>query len=383
MKSPQEISDFVRAVCAHYSICLTSFICDYDEQYCPVPVDNLFRSDKVDIDTLNYLSEIIGMNPEDIGNTNVKAARMISEKYPFFELLKSFEECKEFRHYKLSDEFDEDGQRLLYRIFGEENLLEKYDNEELIERLRQQLIDYDTFIPGTYHPCAEITQFHYEANSFVDFVRYSEMMDSFLKIYDRMSSLFFKALNEELSQDEINEYNLFVSYFRGQECGSSKFLHYDILQKHRDIYKTEGYHDIDSYIKINRLTTDFEPWRCKQFAEYKIFAQRYQDIYPATKDRIRDFCMYIKYIWCNFVWSDAPYEEDEDDLFDFEKYQEHTVIYIPKTEEEIGDDATSAELLSVMASPESKGGLIKRKPEIPNFDMNLLMKRIELRKGGE
>ena len=249
------------------------------------------------------------------------------------------------------------------------------------------MIEYDAVVPGTFHPNGEITQFKHYEDYFIDFPQYPKMMESFFQIYDRLSDLFFKALKTDLSQEEINEYNLFASFFLATDWTSSSFrpLFYDSLCKYRDLYVSEGYHDLDSYLKIRCSVTDFEPWRCRQFAEHKDFAQRYQDIYSTTKSSISALCMNIKYIFCCFKWSDAPFIDDEDDdipdEFRLGKHQEWTRLYIPKTKEELGSDGKSVALLRKMASPESKGGLKKRVEEISRGDSLLLMKRLNLRWG--
>ena len=63
------------------------------------------------------------------------------------------------------------------------------------------------------------------------------------------------------------------------------------------------------------------------------------------------------------------------------KYQEWTVVYIPKTEEELGDDAKSAVSMSKLASPVSRGGLRKEVFDEVGKDVQTLMRRMSLRQG--
>ena len=400
MKSTKEITEFVERVCDSYSIFLPVFIKGYDERSQSCPENRVFKDGTVDPDTLQLLSKVLGMSTEDITETNNEAARRIAQKYPFFSLLRMFEQKKTLANDGITDvQTPSPEELLLFRIFGNSFLGDKTAiqdyldtpkkvkeyQEDLLERLKKQLLEFDRYLPGTFHPNGEITQLHHESNRLFNFPQYSQMMESFFAVYDRMQSLFFKALKTDLSSEEQNEYNLFVSYFRAQEWGFAAFLHYDVLCKHRSIMISVGYHELDSYLRINGFTTNFEPWTCRQFAEYAEYAQRYQDIYPGTKESIKELCMHIKYIYCAFKWSDAPWIEDDE--FEWvpdddcpKKYQEWTRVYIPKTEEEIGDDAKCSALLRKMASPESKGGLKKRKTEIPRLDLDLLKKRVELRR---
>lgn len=385
MKDAKTITEFVKNVCFHYSLCYSAYFFDYDEndQLVSTPI---FEDDLVTPGKLNYLSKLLGMSLEDIANADNKASMRIFNKYPFFKLLLAYEERKNMAKFTLdSENIPITEQRLLYRIFGEENLVLRYSDEDVLQRLEQQLKEYDSIVPGTYHPNGEITRFMYEASSLINFPECEQLLSSFFEVYERMESLFFKALKSDLSEEEINEYNLFVTYFRANEWASSNvMLHYDVLCKYRQVYIEEGYTQLSSYMKINRITTDFEPWRCKQFANNKELAQKYQNIYPNTKDRIKDLCMHIKYISCAFKWSDAPFIEDEDDMwapeeFRIGKYQEWTHVYIPKTETELGNDAQSAVLMSKLASPVSKGGLIKNIDEEVGRDVQTLINRMSRR----
>lgn len=384
MKDAKTISEFVKYVFSKYSLCYPVYFPDYDEndELIPAPV---FENEIVTTEKLHYLSKILGMSIEDISEANKEVALKIYNKYSFFALLQKYEEHKHMAKFEMiSENISIEDQRLLYRFFGDEGLKKKYSDEDLIARLTDQLKEYDKILPGTYHPNGEITSFRHEECTLIDFPECEKLLISFFEVYDRLNSLFFKALKKDLLQEEIYEYNLFVSYFRANEwASSSTMLYYDILCKYRQIYIDEGYTMLDSYLKINNFATNFEPWLCKQFAYNKELAQRYQDIYPNTKESIKDLCMNIKNIMCSFKWSDDPFIEDDDDDFVPEKfrlgkYQEWTRIYIPKTELEIGSDVESAVLMSELASPTSKGGLIKRTDEVGR-DTQTLINRMVLR----
>ena len=396
MKKPKEIYEFIKGICFKYSIylpaCLSDIYCtfkdfndiNYDEENDIDDFRDWFDDDKIDSDLLKSLSEILGISVEDILQTNKVAADKVYFKYPFFSLLNQFEKLKYFEtKYKFKEDCHIREKLLLLDEFDFKNATIRYSPDNLLERLREQLIKYDKYIPGTFHPNGEITQFHHSESVVIDFSKYRKMMKSFFEVYDRMVSLFFKALKTDLTQDEINEYNLFVSYFRAKEWVGTNLLYYENICKHREIYISEGFHDFESYARINRLTTDFEPWICKQFADYPEYAQKYQDIYPSTKKKVLDFCMKIENIWCSYVWSDDPFVSEETDFYIPlellpEPRQEINTIYIPKTTEELGEDAKYADLLSKYVSLESEGGLKRKITEIEYNTYNV-MKRMELR----
>ena len=385
MKDAKTITEFVKDVCFQYSLCYSEYFYDYDENgqlvSAPIFEDNLVTPEK-----LNYLSKLLGMSTEDIANTNNEAAMRIFNKYQFFKLLLSYEEGKNISKFSIcSEKISVFEQRFLYRLFGEEFLVLKYSDEDVFQRLVKKLKEYDRIVPGTYHPNGKITHLMYEASTLINFPECEQLLSAFFEVYDKMKSLFFKTLNSDLSEEEINEYNLFVTYFRAKEWAlHDVILHYDVLCKYRKIYIEEGYTELSSYLKINQIATDFEPWRCKQFAYNKDLAQRYQNIYPRAKDKIKDLCMYIKYISCFFKWSDDPFIEDEDDMwfpkeFRTGKYQEWRHIYIPKTETELGADAQNVVLMSKLASPVAKGGLIKETDKEIGRDIQILGNRISRR----
>ena len=79
MKDAKTITEFVKNVCFHYSICYSAYFCDYDEndQHVPAPI---FEDDFVTPGKLNYLSKLLGMSTEDIANADNKAS-MSNKKY--------------------------------------------------------------------------------------------------------------------------------------------------------------------------------------------------------------------------------------------------------------------------------------------------------------
>ena len=73
MKDAKTITEFVKNVCFHYSICYSAYFFDYDEndQLVPTPI---FEDDLVTPGKLNYLSKLLGMSTEDIANADNKAS---------------------------------------------------------------------------------------------------------------------------------------------------------------------------------------------------------------------------------------------------------------------------------------------------------------------
>ncbi|GEM_PF-6698410 len=380
MRDLNRISQFVEAISYYYSINLNPHIADFNLDGSIIEED-IITEDNYD-ERIRLLSKILGISVRDIENGNIDVALSLYKKYPFFGLLIRFEKQKQlFLNYSFNKESSLDEASLILAIFGDRKIPKKYNKKDLLERLVLQLKEYDKVLPGTFHPNGKIKQFHHDEEEFIDFPQYSVMMKSFLDIYDRLNFLFFKALDSRLSDEEINEYNLLISFFEGKERAASSYLYYEKLCEHRELYISEHYTRLDSYLRISSYK-DFEPWKCNQFVENKEYAQRYQDIFTNTVNSISGFCMRIKNVFCWFKWSDAPYIKYEDydflpDELKIGEYQETTRIYIPKTQEELGNDDKLADTLREFACPESKGGLIIKKPEYSMKDEDRLQRMIK------
>jgi hypothetical protein len=163
---------------------------------------------------------------------------------------------------------------------------------------------------------------------------------------ERASVLFFKALEQELSAAEINEYNIIVSVLGIQDrCVPQKGnLYYSMLRKLAPVYKAEQQVDFFAYVRLDPAK-NIAPWRCAEFVQNRDLVQAYVTITPGAKKAMREFAFLATQFHCFFTWSD-----DNNQL-------EPVSIYVPKTAPEIGDDAVFADALNQLIGPAAKGGI--------------------------
>lgn len=357
MATVKSINQFIKKTLIKYGI--------FEQTYFADSKDGIFKENQTDLATMQKVEKILGLTADEIRRKDVKAANKWAEKFPFFDYYYKFRSANTFS--QLDPE-----QYLMARILGFDTKegytpKKKYEKEEVLERLESTLKEINDIIPGTYHKDAEITSFNFEAEDFINFSYTKELLEGFFDVIERHKELFFKCFNEELTEEEIKEYNFLTAALEAKDAGTAGgIIFYNKVRQLLPIMKEEGYKDYAAYVA---LRGDFQPWRCSDFSDYPELAQKYVNIFPQTKYKMKDFCMNIKNISCWFKWSDDITEYDEmnaEDLFMslFEKKgnsddipDNWTRIYLPKSEDELGEGYEHAKKLGVLAGPSTKGGL--------------------------
>lgn len=384
MADKEKIIQYVIETSKLYSLDYQNYFFDFYN-----PEDSFDGVVKIFDDTKDFnwnihrISEFLGISEKDVKRTSKKAKYALWEKYEVFDLYTMYEKQKKISMYK-HEEYDElSPENIMFTLFDVPLYKKKYDFKDIHDRLVESLKEADKYIPGTYHKDATINNLQIKVEQFYDFPPIKDLLKYYFELYDRMSELFFKGLTQDLNQDEINEYNLAVSFFHAKEQCGTKLLHYSVLKENRDIYIKEGYTQLQSYLNIPDYM-DFKPWKCKQLIEEKDILQQYQDIFPRTKERIKEFCLNIKNYTCWFVWSDEleRVRKINENLpqyiikADGEEVPNYETFYVHKTSDEIGEDYNFAKKLSKMASPSSQGGLLKKHLEYNRYNPTAMMKRI-------
>ena len=376
MATVKSINQFIRKTLIKYGI--------FEQTYFADSKDGIFKDNQTDLATMKKVEKVLGLTADEIRRKDVKASNKWAEKFPFFDLYYKFRAANTFA------ELDTE-QYLMSRILGLDNeegfrYQKKYEKEDILTRLVVTLKEIDGIIPGTYHKNAEITSFNFEAEDFIVFPHTKELLQSFINLVNRHKELFFKCFEEQLSDDEIKEYNFLTAFLEAKDAGTAGgIMFYDKVLQLLPIMKEEGYEDYAAYVA---LRGDFQPWRCSDFSDYPELAQKYVNIFPQTKYKMKDFCMNIKNISCWFKWSDDITEYDEmnaEDLFMslFEKkgnsddiLDNWTRIYLPKSEDELGEGYEHAKKLGVLAGPSTKGGLQIPRQEWLADSMQRIMCRV-------
>ena len=363
MKKAEKVESFIRSVFEVYGLNYGEYFSTYttDDQRIELP---MVMDGKLEMEMVHQAAEILGEDVEDLLSMNSKKAAKWQNSFPYIAL-KSFFEYACNRNYHDSNY---DSLRIMEVAWDIEfpNKPMRYDYQDVAQRMQELLKEYDKFAPGTYHKGAYCKHLQISTTSFCHFAELEQMMASFFEMVERASVLFFKALEQELSAAEINEYNIIVSVLGIQDrCVPQKGnLYHSKLRKLAAVYKAEPQTDFFDYVRLDPAK-NIAPWRCAEFIQNRDLVQSYANITPSAKKAMREFAFLATQFHCCFAWSD-----DNDGL-------ETTSIYVPKTAAEIGDDAVFADALDQLIGPAAKGGIIvPTRERKESLDIPRMMARI-------
>lgn len=404
LNKTNQVTSFVEKIFELYHLNKYGFFYESDEDTFEQYEIPLFQSGEIDDATMNRLSIKLGLSLDEILSLDETVIYKYWNKYPFFELYDFFlEEWAWNAKYKEKLTAEE---AFLYAIFNETFEIpaeKRYDYTSVKDRMITQLKELDAFMPGTFHPNATITNLTIETEVLFSFPQITEMLCSYIVMVETVERLFFKALKEHLTQDEINEYNFLVNALEITDIVMpSTLITYDNVCRYKQAYIEEGYNDFFSYAKIRTfvgtgvLCPGVDPWKCKEFFDNMELVNKLANIFPAIKEQMRKFAMKAKKFQCTFVWSDAKpitfSDEEEQDLLDCgmaipldERAKEPTIVYVDKTKEELFDWEVYIDRLSRATSPTAKGGLNVRPIDIhslPPYSIKRMQRRVELKNGG-
>lgn len=343
MRNAEKVESFIRSVFEVYGLDYGDYFSIYtaDDEKVELP---MVMDGEFDMTMVHRAAEILGEDVEDLLSMNSKKAAKWQIRFPYIDQKQSFEyACSRSYYGKNYDTL-----RLMEAIWDIDipNKPMRYDYKDVTRRMHALLKEYDKVAPGTYHEGANCDHLQINTTSFCHFAELEQMMASFFEMVERASVLFFTALEQDLSAEEIKEYNIIVSVLGIQDrCIPQKGeLHYNMLRKLAPVYKAEQQADFLDYVILNPAK-DVAPWRCAEFVQNRDMVQAYADIVPRAKKAMREFAFLATQFHCSFAWSDT-----DDGL-------EPSSIYVPKTADEIGDDAVCADILNQLIGPASKGGI--------------------------
>lgn len=377
MKKIDKITQYVSELFERYCMHSYGFFSDYDEETDATIDVPLFRSGKVDDETLKKISVHFGITKEEIKNMDEGAATRYWDKYPFFALY------HQYRHlWKWNQQFKDPEPTaeviLLNAIFGDRKGIPvrvRYDVSSIKERLIEQLKEYDKLFPGTYHEGAEITDLKISTQTIFSFPKCPDMIRSFLDMVKRYKELFFKAIEQDLCEEEANELNFLSAWLIVKDrVDTGTQVTYDIILRFREVYQKENLTDFYDFVVIKAPFFDCCPWRCLEFFDDISLVQEYVDVYPLAKSKMREFGMELTKFSCDFMWSDAKpivySDEEEQELADFEdvcglehipveeRAKERTHIYVEKNRSETYGWGSYIKVLKKAYGPVSKGGVV-------------------------
>lgn len=330
---------------------------------------------KLDMNAVSYAAEILGMNVEDILSRKNSIIFDKLEKYPYIKHRRFLKEAHKASFMTNSYETI----HLMEAIFDislEHLYQKKYDYSDVGKRLVDKLVEINRYIPGTIHEGETLCDLLISTNTFCHFDEITDMVESFLSMGERAKDLFIKAVHSRINTDEILEYNFLVTVLGIRDYQTpTMYLYYDILIKVKDEYSNIT---DDAFYSVVLFHNEryFCPWWCKEFIFNKELAQRYIDVFPEAKGRMREYAIRTLDFECSFIWSDdllTPEEQkiwNETDWLGKEglayqnpRFENKTVFaYVEKTDAELGEDAEAAKVLRTYCGPQKAGGLssIKR-----------------------
>ncbi len=365
MKSFRAIKNYVNDCFLQYDIEPRLHFYDHDEYEMPVEMP-IFKDNSADMETATKLGEILGLDAQDILNADRKAMKKIYNKYAYFRLMKDWDISMSLSLYKDGHQMD----AFLLAIFDGEDKYQrpwKFDTKKTKERLILELKKASKYMPELYHEGATIENFSFSTETFANFPNIEEYIQAYFEVMDRLEYLFFATFERDLTKEEINEYNLFVSHFVIYDIFGHNYLHYSLLVEKREMYKAEGYSELFSYIRMQRT---IQPWRCKEFVLDRELVEKFLNRFPDSKFEMRKFLHRLLAFDCSYNWSDSIkpiIDIKNDDIFDInpeedkaisEALQNHYKNYLlKKTDEELGSDLIAAKTLQTLLSAPSLGGI--------------------------
>jgi len=376
-----DIEDFVRDLFSwlyiDYAHCVGYAAPDDEYDFSPKPIE---KHGKLQKKTLARAAKSLGLQIEALMQLDGREISSWMMKYPYFKLRSEFE--KELEKVRYGPRLAE--HRLLKAILGDQIhkhdvLPVQYNYRSVYQRLLELLQQMDKEVPGTFHKGATMQGLRIGTAQLCHFSKIKELCDSYLEMVNHENELFQAALTNELSENEITEFNRLASVLGLEDrYDPDQYLYYDRLVKYRGVYQSEGVIEIGDTVRLSPFGS-FAPYRCAEFLDDIETVQKFVDLYPSMKKDMREFAMAVSKFQFRFKWSDAkPMQSETVELpalgMDVEvgpdpfNPPDETVIFVPKTEEELGADKEYVERLKAVSGSISIGGL--RVPYTPSVENN-------------
>lgn len=360
MKKAERIEKYIKECFAENSLEYSRYFSFYDDEEDELIEVSLIQEDgKINPKAVSRAAEILGMDEKDILDTDEEKIMGWWQKYYYLQNIHFYESaCETAKYGKGYHE-----QKLLEAIFDSKikgPYPPKYNYINVKERLIALLKEYDKVRPGTYHADAQIENLTFSTSTFCHYKDIEKLLNSYLEMAEKMFELFIAGVHEDLNNEEIKEYNFLVSLFGLRDrFYYDADLHYRNLVNCRAMYQNASREDIYDYIAVDR-TYEFVPWMCAEFIGDKELVKKYLDVFPHTKQQMREFAMDASKFACTFRWSDddiKPLPDDYLDDFSDDEISLPHCVYVAKTVEEMNGDDETAEVLIGYCRPEKLGGL--------------------------
>ena len=324
---------------------------------------------RLNMELVDYAADILGVTSSELLEMKGGVMERWSKKYP---LVKYWEGMRRSvnESYLRNPTPEERLLAAVYNFSERDIYVTRYGMEKLEERAMKALTTLEVEKPGTIHPGEKIENFYADTVYICRYPHISEMVDSFFKMVNRGKELFFKALEQELTEAEICEYNLIVSYTGIRDKHFNLHgLYYRYLVKFRQLYLAEKGKGFFDYVVLSK-DIPFQPWKFAEIIADRVRMEQYLSYVPRAKMLMNIFAIEGTRFECSFTWSDAELI-DEEERWEFgktytsiwarldEDYEgkKPTVVYIPKDDSELGEDSPYFEMLKTMSEVPQKCGM--------------------------
>ena len=346
---------------------------------------------RLNMELVEYSSDILGVTKNELLEMRRSVIKRWSRKYPLVKywegMIRSVNES-----YLRNPTPEERLLAAVYNFTERDIYVTRYDLKRLEERTVEALTALEAEKPGSIHPGEKIENFYADTVYVCSYPHILEMVDSFFKMVNRGKELFFKALEQELSEAEICEYNLIVSYTGIRDKHFNLHgLYYRYLVKFRQLYLEEKGKDFFDYVVLSK-DIPFQPWKFAEIIADRVRMEKYLSYVPRAKMLMNIFAIEGTRFECSFTWSDAELI-DEEERWEFgktytsiwarldEDYEgkKPTVVYIPKNERELGEDDLYFEMLRSMAGAPQEGGIpVPAHGESEESDVKKMIARVKI-----
>ncbi len=324
---------------------------------------------RLNMELVEYASDILGVTANELLEMQGSVMERWSKKYP---LVKYWEGMRRSvnESYLRNPTPEERLLAAVYNFTEKDIYVTRYDLKKLEERAMEALTALEAKKPGSIHPGEKIENFYADTVYICHYHHITEMVDSFFEMVNRGKELFFKAMAQDLNEEEICEYNLVVSYTGIRDKHYNLHgLYYRYFVKFRQLYLEEKGKDFFDYVELSK-DTPFQPWKFAEVIADRTRMEQYLSYVPRARMRMFMFAIEGTRFECSFTWSDAE-PMDEEERWEFEKTytsiwvrldedyegKKPTVVYIPKDDSELGEDSPYFEMLKTMSEVPQKCGM--------------------------
>lgn len=309
-----------------------------------------------DEEALCVIAESVGMTREDLRSGISPIPDALHKQYPLFDMLSSWNFSK-----LMTGKYG--SLRVLGKIFGSKAALPDLPTEEeeaemlkdsVRARCDKKVCQINEIFPGTYPLELPVASFTLRTNELITFRQVYEMSDAFDAVIARFSRLFFASVQGDLPQREVCELNLLATFLQAMDAVEIITpISYQHIQERREQIRDEGYHELESYVRICRVIPF---WKARDFYQDAGRIAKYIETHHDAKATIRSFLTMVTAYECTytFIKDRATYQrfqamtEEELNEYCYESvmsgcdedeslYENSEPILVPKEDGEIAE----------------------------------------------